>query len=320
MQTIKGHKKSVIIILAILILCAIIVIISHNKSVADLKKGYLVYSNNNNTLCVYDVKNSTEMTYSVDEFSNITNVGKYYGGDFCCIGKNAQSDNNEILLFKDGTLEKTVPIPYKDELLFAVAYNQDIYFSTEEKLYTIDKSNGESILIDDIYSAPFINSKRIVAYLRNDTDLSSEADYVQNTLCILNNNQIQELGTVDQIICWLSENKILVRTTDVIVTQNGKNQTTQYTSENVIIDILTGEKETTNMFDKTVLQATLSEDNTKAVCWYPMDGSTNMMKLGIYDINNDKNYKSVIGQSSLNMVSSVFVWLDENPMKNYSPT
>lgn len=310
-------KKSVTICLSvavILLLIFDIIIIFHNKAVTDLKKGYLVYSNHSTgTLCVYDVENSMKMTYSIDRFSNIKGVGKYYGGDFCCVGENEQSSNNEILLFKDGSLEKTIPISYK--AFSSVACEQDIYFATKKKLYSIDKSSNECVFVDNIWSIPFINSKGIVAYLRNDTDLNSETDYYQNTLCVFNNGKIQEFGIVDQIICWLSEDEVLVRKTDTVIAQNGKDQTIKYNSENVIINISTKEKETTRMFDKTVLQASLSNDNTKAICWYPMDGSTDMMKLGIFDINNDKNYKSAIGTSSLNDISSTFVWLDENPMK-----
>lgn len=315
-------KKGTIVFLSLAITLSLILsvfIIFYQKSIESLKTGYLVYSNNSTgTLCVYDVENSMKMTYSINGFSNIKGVGNYYGGDFCCVGKNEQSNNNEILLFKDGSLEKTIPISYK--ALHSVAYEQNIYFTTEKELYSIDKNNSECVFIDNIYSIPFINSKGIIAYLRNDTDLSSETDYYQNTLCVFNNGKIQEFGIVDQIICWLSEDEVLVRKTDNVIAQNGNVQTTKYNSENVIINISTKEKETTRMFDKTVLQASLSKDNTKSICWYPMDGSTDIMKIGIYDIKNNKNYKAVIGKSSLNSVSSVFVWSDENPMRNYSPT
>lgn len=313
-------KKSTKICLSLIVVLSLMLSVAaiyYNKSTSNLKKGYLVYSHHNTgMLCVYDIENSVEKIYPIKGFSNIESVGNYYGGNFCCIGKNSQSGNDEILFFKDSSLEKTIPIPCK--ALASVAHDQDVYFSTESNLYSIDKSTGEIILIDSISSIPFINSRGVIAYLRNDTNLSSEADYSKNTLCILDNGKIYELGIVDKFLCWLSEDRILATVTNVVINKNDRSQTTQYKSEKVIINVSTGNKEKTNMFDKVVLQANLSEDNTKAVCWYPIDGSTDLMRLGIYDINNDKTYKYAIGTSSLNNISSFFLWLDENPIKNFS--
>lgn len=311
-------KKICILLSVFIVLIAIFSI--HNNEVTNLKNGYLVYSHHNTGfLCVYDIQNAMEMKYEIEGYYDIQGVGKYYGGDFCCIGKNKKTCDKEILLFKNGTLEKSISILY--DALFVVTHHNDIYFSTNENIYTINKQNEECLLIDNTCSIPFVSSCGFVAYLRNNTNLESETDYTQNTLCILKNGEIQEMGVIDQIVCWLSEEELLFTKTNIFVNNNNnKIQTIQYNSERIIIDVSTKEQKSTNLFDKTVLQTNLSEDSTKAICWYPVDGSTDMMRLGIYDIKNQRNYKHTIGTSSLNNISSVLLWLNENPMKNFSFT
>lgn len=92
---------------------------------------------------------------------------------------------------------------------------------------------------------------------------------------------------------------------------------TSYHIQNVIIDITTGKRESTDLFSKAVIPSSPAINDLKAICWYPIDGSTDTMKLGIFDMKNNKNYKSAIGQSSLNYVDATFVWLEHNPLEHY---
>ena len=124
-------KKSRIILLAVLVVFLVVTVSItgyRNNVISEAKTGYLVYVDNN--INVIDLRRTIKTEYNVDGYSELNNIGKYYGGDFCCIAINNETTEQEILLFKNGTVEKSYSA--SEKIISISAYNDKAYYLAEE--------------------------------------------------------------------------------------------------------------------------------------------------------------------------------------------
>ncbi len=121
-------KKFVLVIALIAtgLLIILLVLPSDNSNYYN-RPSYFVWADK--TINVYDRKNDTKKTYEFDEY-NCRDIGKYYGGDFCCIGE--KNNIEYVLLFKDGVIENYISLPYEAEQI--VAWHNDIIFFSYGKI------------------------------------------------------------------------------------------------------------------------------------------------------------------------------------------
>lgn len=107
----KKSHKIIITTFAIVLIVAILMFSYRYGVIAKAKTGYLVYADN--TINVIDLKNTTKIKYNVDGYYDFSLIGEYYGGDFCCIAINNETTEQEILLFKNGVVEKSYSVSKK---------------------------------------------------------------------------------------------------------------------------------------------------------------------------------------------------------------
>lgn len=317
----KSHKIIITTFAVVLIVAA--AIFSYRYGViAKAKTGYLVYADN--TINVIDLKNTTITKYNVDGYYDFSLIGQYYGGDFCCIAINNETAEQEILLFKNGTVEKSYSVPEK--IISISAYNDKVYYLTEESrnkgsLNCIYKDETELIANDVEEFA--INSIGEIVYIiekpDNDNQTSMENDS-NGELYYITNEKTVKLGEAYSAL-WLNDNELLVTAEKVDLTyrENGNVLSTRHTVEDYIVDAKSNTWTYSKEFDKIPFIVDVSPDNHKAITFIT-DESFSTPYYGIYHIEKDicvkkAIYDGVNNEDVFGEMNSNTLWLNENPME-----
>ena len=95
----------------IISLCAVLIALGAATSVMlkrnSISKHSLIYADvNDNKLISYKISEKAETRISFDGYSEYLLVGKYIGGEYCCVSK-GENSFFDVLLIKNGNIEKT---------------------------------------------------------------------------------------------------------------------------------------------------------------------------------------------------------------------
>ena len=206
----KSHK--IFITIFAIVLIVVIAIFSYRYDViAKAKTGYLVYADN--TINVIDLKNTTKTKYNVDGYYDFSLIGEYYGGEFCCIAINNETTEQEILLFKNGSVENSFSVSQK--IISVSAYNDKVYYLTEEgrlkgSLYCIYENKTE-LVENNVYEFA-INSNGEIVYIKEKPDNNNQSSMENDSndeLYYLANGKSIKLGEAYKAL-WLNNNELLV--------------------------------------------------------------------------------------------------------------
>lgn len=318
----KKSHKIIITTFAIVLIVAVVIFSYRYGVIAKAKTGYLVYADN--TINVIDLRRTIKTEYNVDGYSELNNIGKYYGGDFCCIAINNETTEQEILLFKNGTVEKSYSA--SEKIIFISAYNDKVYYLAEESrnkgsLNCIYKDETELIANDVEEFA--INSIGEIVYIiekpDNDNQSSMENDS-NDELYYLANGKSIKLGEAYSAL-WLNNNELLVSAEKVEKTfrDNGDLLSTKHTVEDYIVDAKSNKWIYSEEFNKIPHIVDITPDNNKAITFIT-DESFSTPYYGIYHIEKDICIKKAIYDGVNNKdvfgdINSNTIWLNENPME-----
>ena len=319
-------KKSRIILLAVLVVFLVVTVSItgyRNNVISEAKTGYLVYVDNN--INVIDLETTTKTEYNVDGYSNLRCIGNYYGGDFCCLAFNNETKDQEILLFKNGTVEKSYSVSKK--IICISAYNDKVYYLAEESrnkgsLNCIYKDETELIANDVEEFA--INSIGEIVYIieKPDNDnQSSVEDDINGELYYLADNKTIKLGEACGVDAWLSNDELLITTEKVDITyrENGEVASAGHTFEEYIVYVENNEWTYSKEFNKVPHVVDISPDNNKAITFITSEGF-DIPYYGIYHIEKDifmkkAIYDGVNNEDVFEEMGSNTLWLNENPME-----
>lgn len=298
-------KKKIALII-ILIVGIFIVIDIVTFQVPKSHPSYFVWADK--AINVYDRKNDTKKTYEFAGY-NCRDIGKYYGGDFCCIGD--KDGTPYALLFKDGIIEYYISLPYEAEQI--AVWQNDIIFRSDEKIYSIDKQSQEcKLLVDNVANRLFyINENGDIAFLKN-TDDKNSSDYKDSSynifhLYIYLNNHEEYIGDVGYILYWQSNEELITQT----FYENGDKIKAEY-----IINIKTNVWKKVKLFKNVVSIASWKQGST-AICWFTAIGETEYQPLGIVNVDKKAWSSSCYDNKNLNSLTGPhsFEWYEENPME-----
>lgn len=318
----KSHK--IIIALLSIALIVTIVIFSYRYGViAKAKTGYLVYADN--TINVIDLKNTTKTKYNVDGYYDFGLIGKYYGGDFCCTAINNETTEQEIVLFKNGVVEKSYSV--SEQIVSISAYNDKVYYLTEEgrlngSLYCIYENETE--VIESNVEEFALNSLGEIVYIKekDDNDKQSSMENDSNgELYYLANGKSIKLGEAYSAL-WLNDNELLVDAEKVNITyrDNGDILSAMHSIEEYIVTVENNKwtySEEFNRLSSHVIE--ISPDNNKAITFITDEAFTTPY-YGIYHIEKDIFIKKAVYDGTNNKkifdnMNSNTLWLDKNPME-----
>ena len=133
----------------------------------------MIYADVNNRLISYKISEKAETRISFDGYSEYLLVGKYIGGDYCCVSK-GENSFFDVLLIKNGNIEKTYQLSFcPDEI---AATDGGIYCLTNGKIYRLSTAdNTESLYKDNVYTHDYrlnmlITDKGDLVYSRQEND------------------------------------------------------------------------------------------------------------------------------------------------------
>ena len=138
----------------IISLCAVLIALVAAASVMlkrnSISKHSLIYADGNNWVISYNISEIAESWFSFDGFSEYLLVGKYIGGDYCCVSK-GENSFFDVLLIKNGNIEKTYQLSFcPDEI---AATDDGIYCLTDGKIYRLSTAdNTENLYKDNVYT------------------------------------------------------------------------------------------------------------------------------------------------------------------------
>lgn len=279
------------------------IVIFHISTVNEYQTGYLVWADK--TINVYNYTSDTKKEYIFEEY-NCSNIGKYYGGDFCCIG---YSNGAEFaLLFDDGIIEDTICLPYNTEQVASL--KNEIIFLSENRIFSIDRYSGEcKLLVDNANSGDFyLNENGDIAFIRAEKDIS--------TLYVYSNDKEINLGNATQIMCWSSNKELIVKTFDSMITETDYGSKTTVISKNYIVNIKNNSWKETSLY-KDVRCVSAWTLNNQSICWFTAIDSTEYYPLGFVDLNTRVRSKWALDNDIIKYDEgpTFFEWLEENPMK-----
>ena len=161
----------------IISLCAVLIALVAAASVMlkrnSISKHSLIYADVNNRLISYKISEKAETRISFDGYSEYLLVGKYIGGDYCCVSK-GENSFFDVLLIKNGNIEKTYQLSFcPDEI---AATDGGIYCLTNGKIYRLSTAdNTESLYKDNVYTHDYrlnmlITDKGDLVYSRQEND------------------------------------------------------------------------------------------------------------------------------------------------------
>ena len=156
----------------IISLCAVLIALVAAASVM-LKRHSLIYADvNDNKLISYKISEKAETRISFDGYSEYLLVGKYIGGEYCCVSK-GENSLYDVLLIKNGNIEKTYQLSFcPDEI---AATDGGIYCLTNGKIYRLSTAdNTENLYKDNVYTNYRLNmlitDKGDLVYSRQEND------------------------------------------------------------------------------------------------------------------------------------------------------
>ena len=121
----------------------------------------------------YKISEKAETRISFDGYSEYLLVGKYIGGEYCCVSK-GENSLYDVLLIKNGNIEKTYQLNFcPDEI---AATDGGIYCLTNGKIYRLSTAdNTESLYKDNVYTHDYrlnmlITDKGDLVYSRQEND------------------------------------------------------------------------------------------------------------------------------------------------------
>lgn len=95
----------------IISLCAVLIALVAAASVMlkrnSISKHSLIYADVNDKLISYKISEKAETRISFDGYSEYLLVGKYIGGEYCCVSK-GENSLYDVLLIKNGNIEKHI--------------------------------------------------------------------------------------------------------------------------------------------------------------------------------------------------------------------
>lgn len=313
----KKWKIVVVSVLVAVILTFSTFLLYKHVIIHNALTGCLVFASyeNTETLNIYDMENNTEKYYEIGDFGNIYNVGRYNGGDFCCLAKSHDRQTTSILLIKNGSLEKSVSLPY--EIRNAAVNYDTIYFFAEDKLFSMEKSSLKSVVISErVYHDIKMNANGYLVFAKykpgqiiNHKCTPEIFDYYY-----LRDGKEVYIGEASHVQEFISEDEIIA----TLVTKSTDTKTYRYDTDIFAMNIITGEKRDIKLFRDDIEIHAVSSDFEKAVCLTPMYESTDAMYVGIVDMKRNIGEKSVLTKklSSAEMSFVSVIWLDEDPFKN----
>lgn len=135
----------------IISLCAVLIALGAATSVMlkrnSISKHSLIYADvNDNKLISYKISEKAETRISFDGYSEYLLVGKYIGGEYCCVSK-GENSLYDVLLIKNGNIEKTYQLSFcPDEI---AATDGGIYCLTNGKIYRLSTADNTENLYKD---------------------------------------------------------------------------------------------------------------------------------------------------------------------------
>ncbi len=318
----KKSHKTIIALLSIALIVSILMFSYRYGVIAKAKTGYLVYADN--TINVIDLKNTTKTKYSVDGYYDFSLIGEYYGGDFCCIAINNETTEQEILLFKNGTVEKSYSV--SEKIISISAYNDKVYYLAEENrnkgsLNCIYKDETELIANDVEEFA--INSIGEIVYIIEKPDNNNQSSMENDSndeLYYLANGKSIKLGEAYSAL-WLNDNELLVDAEKVEKTyrDNGDLLSTTHIPEDYIVNVKSNKWIYSEDFIEVPFIVDISSDNNKAITFITNEGFDTPY-YGIYHIEKDifmkkAIYDGVNNEDVFEEMGSNTLWLNENPME-----
>lgn len=166
------NKRKILIIS----LCAVLIALGAATSVMlkrnSISKHSLIYADVNDKLISYKISEKAETRISFDGYSEYLLVGKYIGGEYCCVSK-GENSLYDVLLIKNGNIEKTYQLSFcPDEI---AATDGGIYCLTNGKIYRLSTAdNTENLYKDNVYTNYRLNmlitDKGDLVYSRQEND------------------------------------------------------------------------------------------------------------------------------------------------------
>ena len=173
-------KKRVLIILICVILAILCATVAVLLKMNSISKHSLIYADRNNgSLISYDISNKAEKQISFDGYTEYLLVGKYVGGDYCCVAK-SENSIYDVLLIKDGNIESTCQLSFcPDEI---TASDDKIYCLLNDEIYLLNKNdNTESLYMENVYSDIY----RLNIFITDKGDLVYKKQQIDGSISVI---------------------------------------------------------------------------------------------------------------------------------------
>jgi hypothetical protein len=143
-------NKKILIISLCAVLIALVAAVSVMLKRNSISKHSLIYADVNDKLISYKISEKAKTRIFFDGYSEYLLVGKYIGGEYCCVSK-GENSLYDVLLIKNGNIEKTYQLSFcPDEI---AATDDGIYCLTNGKIYRLSTAdNTESLYKDNVYT------------------------------------------------------------------------------------------------------------------------------------------------------------------------
>lgn len=143
-------NKKILIISFCAVLIALVAAVSVMLKRNSISKHSLIYADVNDKLISYKISEKAKTRIFFDGYSEYLFVGKYIGGEYCCVSK-GENSLYDVLLIKNGNIEKTYQLSFcPDEI---AATDDGIYCLTNGKIYRLSTAdNTESLYKDNVYT------------------------------------------------------------------------------------------------------------------------------------------------------------------------
>lgn len=144
------NKRKILIIPLCAVLIALVAAVSVMLKRNSISKHSLIYADVNDKLISYKISEKAKTRIFFDGYSEYLLVGKYIGGEYCCVSK-GENSLYDVLLIKNGNIEKTYQLNFcPDEI---AATDGGIYCLTNGKIYRLSTAdNTESLYKDNVYT------------------------------------------------------------------------------------------------------------------------------------------------------------------------
>lgn len=166
------NKRKILIIPLCAVLIALVAAVSVMLKRNSISKHSLIYADVNDKLISYKISEKAKTRIFFDGYSEYLLVGKYIGGEYCCVSK-GENSLYDVLLIKNGNIEKTYQLSFcPDEI---AATDGGIYCLTNGKIYRLSTAdNTENLYKDNVYTNYRLNmlitDKGDLVYSRQEND------------------------------------------------------------------------------------------------------------------------------------------------------